>query len=144
MMEKINLGYKSNVFKKGKLKLILPAKIGSCLNWKEYIILKTIDGIKNSEWVKNGKMRKEPIRGIKTEYYYEGGNVFCYNAQGDLVWQWPEKGVVGITIADEEYVELYKVFEGIQEGLLLDTASPSFLIQVDIETGKELNRWQTK
>ena len=86
---------------------------------------------------------------------YEGGNVFCYDSTGVLVWQWPEKGISGMRLidqgfiddlnrehptADKDWVSLFR-----PEGqVLLQHAGPSYALLVDIASGKELDRWETR
>ena len=102
---------------------------------------------------------------------YEGGNVFCYDSTGVLVWQWPEKGISGMRLIDQGFIDEEKrsnnknrenlIEKGYSEDeiipkdyanplfrpegqVLLQHAGPSYALLVDIASGKELDRWETR
>ena len=170
MSKIINVDYETNVYRYGNLIIKLPAKIGTYIIYKEYIIFNVSSGIKNSKWMKNGKMRKMYVEGVKLEYFYEGGNVFCYDSTGVLVWQWPEKGISGMRLIDQGFIDEEKrsnnknrenlIEKGYSEDEIIpkDYANPLFRPEgqvklfngygiahlVDIASGKELDRWETR
>ena len=113
----------------------------------------------------------EGDKNFEERYNHPGGNVFCYDAKGALLWQWHEKGISGMRLVDQEYIEEQRrSINTIRETLLekgysedkivakdyvnpllhpegqviLCHAGPSYDSLVEIATGKELDRWETR
>lgn len=166
-----NLHYKTKVYKNKGLDILLPDLIGIYIEYNQYILINIDSGIINSVYIKNGEWRGGYEEGIKTEYSYEGGNVFCYDSTGVLVWQWPEKGISGMRLIDQGFIDEEKrsnnknrenlIEKGYSEDeiipkdyanplfrpegqVLLQHAGPSYALLVDIASGKELDRWETR
>ncbi|WOC40025.1 hypothetical protein [Polaribacter sp. HL-MS24] len=170
MVRFVNVNCKTRIYKSKGLKIILPDLIVHYIEYKQYIIINILSGLVNSSYVKNGKWRGGYVEGIKSEYSYEGGNVFCYDAKGALLWQWHEKGITGMRLVDQEYIEEQRRSINTSRETLLEKGysedkivakdyvnpllHPEGQIElfngigmahlVEIATGKELDRWETR
>ena len=150
----VNVNCKTRIYKSKGLKITLPDLIVHYIEYEQYIIINILSGLVNSSYVKNGKWRGGYVEGIKSEYSYQGGNVFCYDARGVLVWQWHEKGITGMRLVDQEYIDAINKEHPTADKNWVGLFRPEGQIElfngigmahlVDIATGKELDRWETR
>ncbi|WOC40023.1 hypothetical protein [Polaribacter sp. HL-MS24] len=149
MIKVRKIDYKTVEFGESIIKM--PARIYQMITYKEFIILCTIVGERDIEYdiyLKTGNY-------FGGKHYKKQGNVFCYDAKGALLWQWHEKGITGMRLVDQEYIDAInkehptadKNWVGLflPEGqVILCHAGPSYDSLVEIATGKELDRWETR
>ena len=165
-MKKIKeINYKTLVFYQNVIKM--PERINSYLIYGNYLLISLcpIKGDKEYDYyIKSGNRFFE-------KYYQKKGDVFCYDSTGVLVWQWPEKGISGMRLIDQGFIDEEKrsnnknrenlIEKGYSEDeiipkdyanplfrpegqVLLQHAGPSYALLVDIASGKELDRWETR
>lgn len=70
----------------------------------------------------------------------KGGNVFAINADGDIIWQWSEKGVNGITLLKNFWIKLDKDYNS-NEVIWISNTDMAFLVEA--KTGKKLKEINT-
>ena len=147
------------------IQLSLPTKVRDIFVYGDFVVVRVHPSSKDVNWGTKGDKER-----WGEKFNWEGGNVFCYDSTGVLVWQWPEKGISGMRLIDQGFIDEEKrsnnknrenlIEKGYSEDEIIpkDYANPLFRPEgqvklfngygiahlVDIASGKELDRWETR
>ena len=145
----MNLKIEHNIAVINKKKVILPERIDEFLIFRDMVVLLVYPSSLDIEWGTSGDKER-----WLSKFNWEGGNVFCYDARGVLVWQWHEKGITGMRLVDQEYIDAINKEHPTADKNWVGLFRPEGQIElfngigmahlVDIPSGKELDRWETR
>ncbi|WOC40019.1 hypothetical protein [Polaribacter sp. HL-MS24] len=161
----MNIKIEHNIAIINREKVILPERIDEFLIFRDMVVLLVYPSSLDIDWGTSGDKER-----WLSKFNWEGGNVFCYDAKGALLWQWHEKGITGMRLVDQEYIEEQRRSINTSRETLLEKGysedkivakdyvnpllHPEGQIElfngigmahlVEIATGKELDRWETR